>query len=177
MKLILLVGPSGSGKDTLLRAVRRQFNGSCLVEFVRRYITRPPDSNEDNYYVDRSCFKILKHNGFFVSDWQAHGNEYGIPRNAISGSNEYQRLLCSVSRDAIGDFENFHNDVTVLQVTASKDVLRRRLQGRGRENPEDIEKRLSRAEHPVHAKDLIVFDNSTSLEQSQKNFICLVEKL
>lgn len=177
MKLILIVGPSGSGKDTLLRAVRQRFSCSSSLDFVRRYITRPPDNNEDNYYVDRSCFKVLKYNGFFVSDWQAHGNEYGIPRNVISRSNGYQRLLCSVSRGAIGDFEQFYDDVTVLQVTASKDVLRKRLQGRGRENLEDIEKRLARAEHPVHARDLICFDNSHSLEQSQRDFICLLEKL
>lgn len=177
MKLILVVGPSGSGKDTLLRGLKKQFNGNNCLDFVRRYITRPPDSNEDNYYVDRNCFKILKHNDFFISDWKAHGNEYGIPRNALAAGNGIQRRLCSISRDAIADFEDVYDNVIVLQITASQDVLRQRLMGRGREKDEDVKKRLARAEHPVHAKRLIVFDNSHSLEQSQRDFIALLAKL
>lgn len=177
MKVILLVGPSGSGKDTLLRAARKRFNGSQVLGFVRRYITRPPDGNEDNFYIDSACFNILKENNFFVSDWQAHGNEYGIPRHAFSTVYGPKRFLCSISRGAIDDFERFHDNVTVLQVTAPQSVLRQRLQGRGRENDEDVEKRLQRAAAPVRAKNLITFDNSAELEKSQQSFIDLLQAI
>lgn len=177
MQLILLVGPSGSGKDTLLRAARQQFHGSCELHFVRRYITRPPDANEDNYYVDSTCFDVLKGNGFFVSCWRAHGNAYGVPRHALAGNGGHQKLLCSISRGAIADFEKFHDHVTVLQITAPRELLKKRLLGRGREQKEDVEKRLQRATRPVHARKLITFDNSTGIDQSQRDFIALLGSL
>ncbi len=177
MKLILLVGPSGSGKDTLLRAARTRFAASRELDFVRRYITRPPDNNEDNYYVDNTCFNFLKGNGFFVSDWQAHGNAYGVPGHALSGDFRHEKLLCSISRGAVNDFEGVHENVTVLQVTAPWDILRERLLARGRENEADVEKRLQRAARPVKAKNLITFDNSAALEKSQRDFICLLETI
>lgn len=177
MKLILLVGPSGSGKDTLLRAARKRFDASRDLAFIRRYITRPPDTNEDNYYVDSACFKLLKSNGFFVSAWQAHGNEYGVPRHALPNGSDKSKLVCSISRGAIGDFEKHHENVTVLQVTAPGEILRERLLGRGRESEKDVEKRLQRAIQPVEAKNLITFDNSAILEQSQRDFIALLESI
>lgn len=177
MKLILVVGPSGVGKDTLLRSARKRFGASAELNFVRRYITRPPDGNEDNYYVDSTCFSLLKRSSFFVSDWQAHGNMYGVPRHALVNGNDRQKLLCSISRSAIGDFEQAHDDVTVLQVSASLDLLRERLLSRGRESEADVEKRLLRAVQPVAAKDLVTFDNSSTLEQAQSDFIQLLERL
>ena len=177
MKLILLVGPSGSGKDTLLRAARKRFNGSHDLGLVRRYITRPPDGNEDNYYVDNTCFKLLKHSGFFVSDWQAHNNEYGIAHHALANGTAHGKLLCSISRGAITDFEQHYGDVTVLLVTAPMGLLKKRLTGRDRENDKDIEKRLQRATRPVEARKLITFDNSASLEKSQSDFITLLEAI
>ena len=177
MKLILVVGPSGSGKDTLLRAAREKFITPAELAFVSRYITRPPDGNEDNYYVDSFCFRILRENNFFASQWQAHGYEYGIPRHALENATNGQRLLCSISRSAINDFERIHSDVAVLHVTASIDILEKRLQGRGREKSKEIERRLKRAAQQVHAKNLITFDNSGTLEQSQEDFIHLLRSL
>lgn len=177
MKLVLVVGPSGSGKDTLLRAAQEHFRASLEFGFAPRYITRPPDDNENNYYVDPTCFQFLKENNFFLSQWRAHGNQYGIPRHILLNATLHKRLLCSISRGAINDFEEVHDDVTVLNITAETAILRNRLQTRGREHGEDIEKRLQRAVLPVKAKHLITFDNSGSLEQAKKAFLSLLEKV
>ena len=64
MNIILVVGPSGSGKDTLLHSSRRYFAGIDTIAFARRYITRPPDENEDNYYIDAIAFEYLEKGGF-----------------------------------------------------------------------------------------------------------------
>ncbi len=61
-KIVLIVGPSGVGKDTLLKEVKKVLTS---VNFVDRYITRKPDENESNYYLDEYSFEILKNNGFF----------------------------------------------------------------------------------------------------------------
>jgi ribose 1,5-bisphosphokinase PhnN len=65
MKVILVVGPSGAGKDTLLRAAREHFAAVPSLGFARRYITRPPGVDEDNYYVDEVGFSLLENAAFF----------------------------------------------------------------------------------------------------------------
>lgn len=177
MRIILLVGPSGSGKDSLLRAARKHFAEEQRFNFVRRYITRPPDSNEDNYYLDQQAFNLLRLSGFFISSWQAHGNQYGIAHHLLPDATAEATCLCSVSRRAIADFEAQFTEITTVLVTVSEDILRRRLFDRGRESKEDVRLRLERANMPVTADNLIHFDNSAPLAESVNGFIALIEEV
>jgi phosphonate metabolism protein PhnN/1,5-bisphosphokinase (PRPP-forming) len=175
MRVLLVVGPSGSGKDTLIRGAKRHFAGQDNVAFIRRYITRPPDRNEDNYYLDPTAFTLLSDGGFFLSTWQAHDNYYGIPYHAMGGTNGADAVLCSISRSAVGDFERQFEHTTTILVTAREEVLRQRLLRRGREDEAAVRNRLARATKPVVARDLISFDNSADLERSTAMFIELIE--
>ncbi len=177
MRIVLVVGPSGAGKDSLLRGARRYFGANGKLGFVRRYITRPPDASEDNYYIDPTGFLLLERADFFISTWRAHGNHYGIPRHTLEGERQHELLLISISRSAIADFERRYDLVSTIQVTVQEDILYERLVGRGRENGPEIEKRLGRARNPVVARDLIVFDNSGDFISSKANFIDLLQRL
>ncbi|MCI0500398.1 MAG: hypothetical protein L0Y61_01460, partial [Epsilonproteobacteria bacterium] len=93
IKIILIVGASGVGKDTLLKAIQNDIKAN----FVTRYITRVPDNNESNYYIAKDDFLYLKKSDFFVSSWEAHGNIYGISKLSLKdGLN-----IISISREAI----------------------------------------------------------------------------
>jgi len=177
MRVLLVVGPSGSGKDTLIRSARHHFAGQDSFAFVRRYITRPPDRNEDNYYLDPTAFTLLRNNGFFLSTWQAHNNYYGIPHHAMTDTNGVGALLCSISRSAVGDFERIFERTTTILVTAREEVLLQRLKSRGREDEAGMQYRLARAGRSPVARDLIRFDNSYDLERSTAMFIQLLESL
>lgn len=170
-KIVLIVGPSGVGKDTLLRELKRRVN--IDINFVNRYITRLPDKNESNYYLDDYAFELLKHNGFFISNWCAHDNLYGIAKNSIqNGLN-----IISISRSKIRDFENYIDNVYTINITVPKDILRHRLEIRGRESSLEIEKRLNRSYERIEANRLIEFDNSKDIETSAKDFISLIKSL
>ncbi|WP_072680664.1 AAA family ATPase [Arcobacter sp. LA11] len=170
-KIVLIVGPSGVGKDTLLKEVRKSLDGS--FNFINRYITRKPCKSEDNFYLDEYAFEILKHNSFFISTWNAHGNYYGIAKKSIkNGIN-----IISISRSKVKDFENSYDNVYTINISVSKENLRRRLENRGRESKEEIEKRLNRSYQKIESKNLIEFDNSEKLEITSKKFLELLKSI
>ncbi len=183
MCIILVTGPSGSGKDSLLRHARAHFPPERLA-FARRYITRPPDKNEDNYFVDEDAFLCLEANALFVSTWQAHGNRYGIGwreyRQAQAWQNRAETeaaLLCSVSRTVIADFERQFTRVITLNIFVPPEILAERLEKRGRETKTQAAGRLARADLPLTASNLIVFDNSAPLAESAARFIAVLDSI
>ncbi len=89
--LVLVVGPSGAGKDTLLEAARQALADDPRFRFVRRVITRPAEAGgEAHEAVTETEFAARD----FALQWQAHGLRYGIPADAIArrGRRGGQRL-------------------------------------------------------------------------------------
>lgn len=176
MQIVLIVGASGTGKDSLLRSARSYYQNDPRFCFARRYITRPADANEDNFYIDRAGFQILKNHGYFITDWSANGNLYGIPWSATENCPE-ATLFCSVSRTAIRSFEKQFPQVSAIQITARPEMLLDRLTKRGREDSDAIKKRIARAQEPCRAKNLILFDNTAPLSKTTISFIDLLPEL
>lgn len=170
-KIILIVGPSGVGKDTLFRESKKVLDKKFV--FLNRYITRKPCFYENNFYLDEYAFKVLKDNSFFISYWSAHGNYYGVAKNSITNDTN----IISISRSKIKDFENYYDHTFTINITVSKEELRKRLMNRARESKEEIEKRLNRDYEKIEARNLIEFDNSKELEKSVKDFCKLLKSL
>lgn len=177
MKILLITGPSGAGKDSLLRLAAHHFRKDSRLCLVKRYITRQPDSNEQNYFVDHAAFTLLCKNNFFISHWNAHGNLYGIPRTGLPDKNENTLAIISISRQNVGDFERCFERVTTLGIKVDPDILRNRLRARGREDDKSIEKRLQRTAPPIKARRMLHFDNSEELACSGKQFLDLLDSL
>ena len=134
--LVLVVGPSGAGKDSLLKAARGLFRDDARISFARRVITRPPDPDgEDHEPVAPEAFAARD----FALSWSAHGLRYGIPASALDVS----VVVANVSRGVIGEAASRY-DVRVIEVTAPPEILAARLAARGRESAGDIAQRLAR---------------------------------
>jgi ribose 1,5-bisphosphokinase len=71
--LVLVVGPSGAGKDTLIRLARTALAGDARYVFPRRLVTRPPSADEDNAEIDEAAFAEGQAAGRFTLSWRAHG--------------------------------------------------------------------------------------------------------
>ncbi len=149
--LILVVGPSGAGKDTLLGMARQALAEDARFRFVRRVITRATDAGvEAHDAVSEAEFAQRT----FALRWQAHGLHYGIPSNVTDDLVRGLAVVANVSRGVIAQAaERFPTRVIV--VTAAPEILARRLADRGRETAADVAKRLGREvtvpEHvPVH---------------------------
>lgn len=135
-----IVGPSGAGKDTL---IRKALASRPDLRLVRRVITRPTEAGgEDFEGVTPEDFARRSVRGDFALSWEAHGLSYGIPKDQLAGPGD---VIFNGSRGALTQAVRVLPGLRVILVTAPDIILAARLAARGRERSEDIRARLSRA--------------------------------
>jgi ribose 1,5-bisphosphokinase len=168
--LVLIVGPSGAGKDTLLNLARTHFAAREDVVFQRRVITRPADTTEDHEPVTEAEFEGLD----FALSWRAHGLRYGIPLDLEAKLAAGKAVIANVSRTIIAGarlrFRTF-----VIEITASPDVLAARLAGRGRETATDIAARITRNVTTARPDSVIVNDGAPA--EAGNQLVSILEAL
>jgi phosphonate metabolism protein PhnN/1,5-bisphosphokinase (PRPP-forming) len=142
-QLILIVGPSGAGKDTLLDGAKKEFASDKRIVFAKRLITRPAQ-DEDNETISPEDFTYRQSQGLFLLSWQAHGLGYGLSLDLIKELDQGRHVIANLSRSILEQAENLGYKVTVIHITAAAEVLQQRLMLRGREAPQDISGRLNR---------------------------------
>ena len=151
-QLVLVVGPSGAGKDSVLHGARERFRGSRNIVFPRRFVTRLSQAAaEDHVSLTEMEFAIAVADDAFALWWRAHGNFYGIGRSIEGDLAAGAAVAINCSREAIGEaIERFEN-VKVVEITAPVDVLVSRIVSRGRESADQALERVSRrvAEYPA----------------------------
>lgn len=157
---VLVVGPSGAGKDTLLRLARERLAGEARVVFARRLVTRPAGPDEDNDEVAWPDFEAGEATpGAFALSWRAHGLGYAVPASALGDARAGRVVVCNASRRAVaGARARLPGAVSVVEVTAPPGVLAARIAARGRETEAEALARLSRAVPPVGADAVVVND-------------------
>lgn len=175
--LVLVVGASGVGKDTLIDAARAYFARRPGICFPLRVITRADQTGEGHIYMDEPQFAALKAAGGFLLDWRAHGLSYGIPAEVRDELAAGAVVVVNASREAIGDARARWPRVKVVHVTTDPESLRARLSGRGRESAEEIEQRVARAQQITVGEDddTNIIDNSGPLDESVQMFDALLE--
>lgn len=174
--LFLVVGPSGSGKDTLIDAARTALSDDDTVVFPRRDITRPADAGGENHVpVDLDTFTARQTAGRYALSWSAHGHGYGVPASIIDNLSAGRSVVVNVSRGVLDTAREQFPPVHVLSLTVPDNVLRDRLHARGRETREVIEQRVARAgAFAVSGDDVSVVVNDGPLEQTIERFLFIV---
>jgi len=142
-RFIAVVGPSGVGKDTLMRAMVAARPG---LRRLRRVITRPPDpEGEGHESVSEAEFDARLHDGGFALHWRAHGLRYGVPVGLCMDLAQGRDVVVNLSRAVLAEAQARFAPFVVLDLVADPGVLAARLAARGRESPEDIAERLDGA--------------------------------
>jgi ribose 1,5-bisphosphokinase len=144
-RLVMVVGPSGAGKDTLIAGARNARANDPMVVFPRRVITRPSSPSEDNESVSQETFKQSAAAGDFALWWDAHGHRYGIPSSVDDDVRAGRTVVSNTSRTIIGFARRRYAVVTVVLVTAPAKVLQSRLACRDRKSDGALDTRLARA--------------------------------
>jgi ribose 1,5-bisphosphokinase len=144
-RLVLVVGPSGAGKDTLINLARAICAGDAGVVFPRRVVTREASSSEDNDYLSPDAFRTAQARGDFAMHWEAHGHCYGVPRALVDDIRAGRTVVVNVSRTIVDLVRRTYTHAVVVLVTAPPTVLAQRLARRRRGSDGQIETRLGRA--------------------------------
>lgn len=144
--LVLVVGPSGAGKDTVLVLVRAATRHDDRIVFPRRVITRIANGAEDHDSLSRAEFNQGVADGAFAVWWTAHGHQYGIPISANDAICAGRTVICNVSRGVVTGLRERYAAVTVALVTAPTEILEQRLAARRRSSDGDLAKRIARAD-------------------------------
>ena len=143
-KLVLVVGPSGAGKDTLLRLAQAACADDPSIVFVRRVVTREASDAEDNEQVSLEGFRDAQARGAFAVHWEAHGHAYGLPRSIEDDIRAGRTVVANVSRTVLSALRHAYANVLVISITAPADVLAERLAMRKRSSDGNIAQRLAR---------------------------------
>ena len=101
-RLVLVVGPSGAGKDTLIDLARAACAGDANVVFARRVVTREASGSEDNEQVTPDAFRQALACGAFAVHWEAHGLSYALSRAVADDVLAGRTVVANISRSVIG---------------------------------------------------------------------------
>ncbi len=156
-QLFIVSAPSGAGKTTLCRALRERFPD---IDYSVSYTTRRPRPGErdgvDYHFISTAEFKEGIRKDRWAEWAQVHGSYYGTDAGVLREAIERGKdLLLDIDVQGTRQLlERFPEAVTVFVMPPSLAVLRRRIEDRGGDSPEAIERRLSAAEEEIQSRGL-----------------------
>ncbi|MHA2075698.1 MAG: hypothetical protein ACW97X_13845, partial [Candidatus Hodarchaeales archaeon] len=123
--IILIVGKSGSGKDTLMRESQKilQSQKSVPVNILQRVITRKSDKNEESIYLTEDEFIERKKENIFAFSWKIYGNWYGCPIEAIeSALKKGELILINVSRGVLHEARKYYPHCNIIHIDVPQSI-------------------------------------------------------
>lgn len=154
-RLVVISGPSGAGKDTIVnQLLQRDERFSLSVSAT----TRPPRPGEQDgvnyYYVSADEFQKMAANGEFVEYAKYGSNYYGTLKKDVCMRIESGKIVVLVIEvQGAQNVKNMFPDcLSIFIMPPSFEILEQRLRDRCSENEEEIKKRLSIAKKEVEKR-------------------------
>jgi ribose 1,5-bisphosphokinase len=166
--LVLVVGPSGAGKDTLLGIAQQMLADDDRIVFPRRAVTRESSAFENNEAIGRADFDRAVASGQYALWWRAHDHGYGIARAIDDDIGANRIVVVNASRTIIGEARGRYRRLAVVLITAPADVLAGRLAARGRDSDGDLGSRLQRAALATENEPDLVISNVGAVEDGAR---------
>ena len=174
-RLILVVGPSGAGKDTLLGLAKAACAEDRGIVFPRRVITRQASASEDNEEVSLGTFQEALTRSEYAMHWEAHSHCYALSRAIDDEIRAGHTVVANVSRTIVAAMRGAYASVLVVSITAPPNVLAERLAMRGRGSDGRIEHRLHRTVDEVAAAPDVTIVNTSSADYHARQFVRIIK--
>jgi guanylate kinase len=179
---IIVSAPSGAGKSSLCQRLMQAYPE---IKFSVSYTSRPPRPNEvngkDYHFISRKEFKDRIDQGEFVEWVENYGHLYGSSRNVMKEFIQDGRdlLLDIEPRGAKKIKQEFKGGIYVFVLPPSRSELLKRLEKRGHETDEVIQKRFKQAENELKEiswYDYVIFNEDLEMAVNQLLSIYIAEK-
>ena len=179
---IIVSAPSGAGKSSLCQRLMQAYPE---IKFSVSYTSRPPRPNEvnekDYHFISRKEFKDRIDQGEFVEWIENYGHLYGSSRNVMKEFIQDGRdlLLDIEPRGAKKIKQEFKGGIYVFVLPPSRSELLKRLEKRGHETDEVIQKRFRQAENELKEiswYDYVIFNEDLETAVNQLTSIYIAEK-
>ncbi|WP_118169016.1 guanylate kinase [Nostoc sphaeroides] len=155
-RLIVLTGPSGVGKGTLMRSLLKRHPELYYSVSVTTRSPRPGEiDGKDYYFISRSKFEQLLAEGEFLEWAEFAGNYYGTPREAVLNQIHFGKLVVLEIelKGARQIRASFPSAFSIFILPPSFDELEKRIRDRAQDSEEAIARRLVRAQEEIQAAD------------------------
>ncbi len=181
--IFIVSGPAGSGKTTLCERMIAEL--SPRIQRIITATTRPPRQNEingvDYYFLSHEEFQEAVQKEKFYEHAKVHSYNYGILKEEIKNKLD-QNIDLLINLDVQGaetlrkitqlDPELHKRVISIFIMPPTVDVLESRLQGRGLDNHEEIERRLQVAQTEVQY--WTSYDYCIPTQTKEEDFACLL---
>ncbi|MGL4666404.1 MAG: guanylate kinase [Saezia sp.] len=181
--LYVITAPSGAGKSSLVNALLAQ---DPHLSLSISHTTRAPRGKEANgkeyWFTDVDHFKQMIESNEFIEWAHVHGNYYGTSRQGIQTALQDGRdILLEIDwQGALQIKKIFPQAILIFILPPSWEELKARLQKRGEDSPEVIEKRLNNAQIELaQAKnfDFVIINDIFETALSELNTITQAQRL
>ncbi|CAE1290444.1 E2.7.4.8 [Acanthosepion pharaonis] len=182
VKPVVISGPSGVGKSTLLEQLMKEFPNSFA--FSVSHTTRKPRKGEENgkhyHFVSHEAFQDLVSKNGFLEYTEFSGNCYGTSKRAVESIQETGRIcILDVEINGVKSIKKSNLNARYIFVRPpSLDELAKRLHARGTESEESLKKRLDTADEAISYSEkpgvydhIIINDNLTEAYNKLKDIL------
>lgn len=180
--LLVVSGASGTGKGTLVKRLLEEDKSFC---FSVSATTRAPRNGEqdgvDYHFLTEAQYDDLLAKDAFLEHATVHAHRYGTLKEEVYGRMERgQNVLLDIdTQGAFNVMAAAPDCVSVFILPPSYTELRRRLEGRNTERPEEIERRFTNARQEIPLMDryqYIIVNDDLDAAYAQLRAITLAEK-
>ena len=178
-KLIILTGPSGVGKGTVVKKILGKDKNIWLsISATTREPREGEKEGENYYYLSEENFKEMIKQNLFLEWAQFAGNYYGTPLSSVNEKIKkgFTVLLEIEVEGAKQIKEKFPNCLSIFLLPPDKIELERRIRNRGTESEEAIQKRLSRASYEISTSNQFDFELiNHNIDETTNKIIKLIQ--
>ncbi|MFX1379095.1 MAG: hypothetical protein ACFFA4_08355 [Promethearchaeota archaeon] len=166
--LFLVVGNSGSGKDSIISEVVKKFPPNLKNIYApKRYITRAPSKFEENISILPQEFRGMDKKEMFALKWHIYGLDYGISKEIEDYLKQGHPVIINVSRMVVKIARDKYENVNVIFIEVPFEITYQRIKDRKRESEDLLKQRIERARNNPEFPDAdFVIDNSGDLENA-----------
>lgn len=149
--LIIISGPSGSGKGTVVEKLKADSSYALSISATTRQPRNYEQDGVHYFFKSTDEFKKMIEEGKLLEWAEFCGNFYGTPKDYVKGKlNEGLNVILEIEVQGAAQIKKiFPEAVTVFLIPPDKEELRKRLIGRGTEDMDTVEKRLKRASEEI----------------------------